>query len=235
VDLVIAPTISHVKIDHKAATFEFDTGVKHETFSGVPIGLVKHRIMWPSDESGNRTPICRSSDSQIGFPRVLDRDNPHHVEAEFFGNVPLAFHPETNQVMVNCFSCPHRGDGRRKKGQDGPRCTPEWSLILGTVTAGKAYALRLRGSSLWAAADYLKQFEQARTPAFTHRVGFSLLAAKGNGIRYATLVIDKGEPTDHGQWKQYFDTFLQVREHLESPPRTSSGNGSSSKITPLSM
>ena len=234
-DLVIAPTIRAIKIDHKSGAFQLDDGTQHDSFSGIPIGLVKHRIMWPSDESGNRTPICRSSDSQIGFPRVLDRDHPHNVEAEFFNNVPLAVHPETNQVMINCFSCPHRGDGRRRQGQDGPRCTPEWSLVFGTATAGKAFALRLRGSSLWAAADYLKQFERAQTPAFTHHVHLSLTHSKGNGIKYATLVIDKAEATDHAEWKQWFDTFLQVREHLESPPRTSSGNGSSSKITPLSM
>ena len=195
--------------------------------NAVILGLVKQRIMWDDDVEEGDKPQCKSPDHDHGFPQMREDieyskqfpwDQSNFDKANFPPN-------ERGLIELPCNSCVFNQWGKDPRSGKSipPRCSEQHTYPLAyTTDGGESYTTAIvtfQRTGIKPSKSYLSTFAQANMPMFTSFTELTLQVNKRGTVEYSVPIFKKGGPTDRNNWRQYADSYVQIREFLRTPPR----------------
>lgn len=207
----VMPTLS---IAHKEGLFV--DGLSGETYSDLEVillGLVKGRILWPSDLGTQKeSPLCKSYNFDHGRPDPLKPDR-FPWKASGFKMADFA-----EQPVLPCEGCKLKDWGSNPK-TDSPWCTEQHQYIL-LLPVGDDYSpavLTIQRTGLKPSRAYATNFSRAKEPLFITTTKLTLSQQRKGSVDYSVPQFLKGSPTDPEQYSTYANTYRRIRAFLQTP------------------
>ncbi len=221
-----------IKIDHKAGVFvDSLSNETFESFDGVMLGLVKGRVMWPSEigEEG-MMPVCRSLDHSHGRPsdEFNMKDPSKKIPAKVSGfsekavKVAIA---ETKKgpaadedKLLLCGDC-GLAEWESMPGSKTPWCSEQFTFPVLRITEDGGFApayITFQRASIKACKAYISSFRQAQRPMYTVRTNIKAIHQKRGNVEYVTPQFTKGEGTDPSDWPEFSENFADIRSFLKT-------------------
>lgn len=213
-----------------------NSGEEFTTLTGVPLGMIKQRAMFPKGTAELGPPQCKSNDAQTGYPsfdgdedRIFPWDeaglNPHGQNKD-----------EHGRVTINCKDCPFARWSKVKGKDEKPRCTERHTYPLLYSTNGSsdydhAGVLSIQSSSMSNSNRFLSAFKTARQPLYTATVELTLDKKKNGMVKYSVVQFKRLGTTDVADRPTFSEQLAGIREYLRRPPRFE-GEGGPAEGTP---
>lgn len=216
-----------ITIDHTDAVFR-DTmsGVAVAEFSGIVLGLVKQRVLWPPEVGDEPAqPLCKSVDFKTGRPNV--------------DTFPLAESKLTltldDGVTASCEDCALK-DWDTHPTRQGPWCQEQhvWAVLADLEDDGNAAPalLTFQRSSMKPSRQYLGAFARKRQPSFSVVTHFKLNGQKRGSVKYAVPELSRGEATDPDDWSHFGEQYLSIRGFLQTVRSDEESSDTTASKTP---
>ena len=214
-------SMPQLKIVHDQALFEDSlSGEQFDTMDVILLGLVKQRVLWPSEMGEEaEAPLCRSYNFTEGVPgekfgERMKRDPASPLEASGYTEADvLAGH-------LSCLSCNLKEWGSHPS-RDVPWCVEQFVLavMIGSPDEpiGSPAMLTLQRSSIKPAKAYITSFVRTRTPLFVNRTTMSLNGQSRGTVKYSIPKFVKGVPTDAEYHGDYAELYRQVKDFVTTP------------------
>lgn len=214
-----------------------NTGEEFTVLTGIPLGMIRQRAMFPSGTSELGPPQCKSNDGEIGYPsfdgdedRVFPWDdaglNPHSQDKDEFGRVILKCvkkDPNTGKLVPVCpFAQWTKGKGGKN---DKPRCTERhtypflYSKDGDTKNFPNAGILSIQSSSMSNSNKFLSGFKTSKKPLYSAVVQLTLDKKKNGMVKYSVVQFTKLGVTDIVDYAGFSEQYQGIREFLRRPPR----------------
>lgn len=215
-------TMPMIKIIHDEAMWEDSlSGQRFDEIDVVLLGLIKQRVLWPSEVSEDaEAPLCRSYNFTVGIPgdkfSVSEKRDPNSpmIASGFTAD-------EVESGELACGSCNLKEWGSHPS-RDVPWCVEQYvfAVMLGEPDEdlGSPAILTLQRSSMKPAKSYITSFVRTRQPLFVARTNLKLDARSRGSVRYSVPKFVKGVPTDPDFHGQYAEMYRQVKEFVATPP-----------------
>lgn len=200
-------------IVQQEAVFEDSlSGEKFAEMDVVILGLIKQRVLWPSELGENdSSPLCKSTNYTTGYP------NP-----STFPWAESGFSPQDGQqgsVTLSCNDCALKEWGSHPTN-NVPWCSEQYTFaLLRPTSGGHAPAIvTFQRSGVKSCKTYLTSFAQAKTPLFTCVTKISLEARKRGSVSYAVPKFVKGAETPQELWGEFAQQYRDIRDFLQKAP-----------------
>lgn len=213
-------TMPMIKIVHDEALWEDSlSGEKFPELDVVLLGLIKQRILWPSEvaDGDSDGPLCRSYNFTLGHPGsdFTKKDNKvTPLEVSGFTQADLDAGP------LSCTSCNLKEWGSHPL-RDVPWCVEQFvfAVMLGEPDEpmGAPAIMTLQRSSMKPAKAYLTSFLRARSPLFTARTTLKLNGQSRGSVKYSVPKFIKGVPTDPDYHGEYASLYRAVKDFVSTP------------------
>lgn len=228
--------VPRIQISHKDGVFKDSlSGEEFATIIGVPLGVVKQRVMWDAEVSETPSkPLCKSNDAKTGFP---------NMDAEKDGGFPWSSAPgldpntqpkdEYDRIVIACDSCPFTTWGKNAKtGKPVPPPCKErhtYPFIYNRSQHGEGFQppymesgiVSFQGSGIRPSKLYIAGFKRARLPLYTGVVKVSLDMAKRGSVDYSIPKFQKIGSVPDDELVNFAQEWPEMREFLSRAPRPS--------------
>lgn len=231
-DVSASESAPRLRISHRDGRYiNTQTGEEYETFTGIPLGVIRGRVMFPKeiDVSGNGKPLCKSPDAITGFPNInpklpadkrFDWEGSGYNEAE----VPL---DARGHMPILCEACAYSN----WHDKTPPPCAEQWTVPM-------VYPRQIENSDQWdwdnlilvtfqkssmtPAKRYASSFKQTRQPMFSAQVTLGLDIKTRGSVVYAESTFTRGPDVPQEHWPRYADLYRSFRDYLHEPPPATS-------------
>lgn len=210
-------------IDHETAQFKNTTsGEMFPELRIIFLGLVKQRIMWDTVVDEGDKPQCKSPNHEVGYPQMrTDIPTRKQFPWEKSNFSKDDFPPnDAGLVALPCSTCTLKDWGKERG--DRPACSEQATFPVYYQLADGGWApaiISFQKSGIKAAMTYAGSFASRRQPMFTAITKVTLTPESRGKTRYATPGFQSIGPSDSTSWRDYLETFRQVRTFLHEPPR----------------
>lgn len=200
-----------IKLNHTEAVWEDSlSGEKFEVLDAVLLGLIKGRILWPTEVGDEKVPpLCKSYDFEVGYP---GKEFP-------FKAAGLDVAPGVGTTLA-CATCPLKDWGSNPSG-DTPWCSEQHTYAILTNLdedgQGSPAVLTLQRSAIKPSRAYLSAFARTRQPLFTVRTTLTLDAKRRGTVSYAVPKLARGAATPGDMHGEYANTYLSIRDFVQTP------------------
>jgi hypothetical protein len=229
--------IPRIAINHKAGVFKDTlTGEEFAKIVGVPLGVIRQRVMWSADmDEAAKPPLCKSNNGKVGYP---------NSESEKNGGFPWSDAKDLNQAtlpkdeqgrtIISCEGCPFAEWGRDKTGKPvPPPCKERYTIPIMYNREGNSYdppymdsgILGFQGSGIKPTKTYAAGFIRTNRPLYSAVVEITLQSAKRGSVDYAFPVFRKVGPVPDADWEMFGRELPPLREYLTRPPRSEEEGG----------
>lgn len=201
--------IPRLKILHAEALFE--DSLSKETFevlSGVPLGMIRQRVLFHEEIDKFDGPLCRSSNFTHGQPWRV--------------NFPWAQSGFTEDDLsgdtLSCEKCKLKDWGSHPS-RDTPYCSEQMVVpFMREFDDGTSSAVltTFQKSGIKPVKSYMSRFVQREEPLFMHHATITLIPAKRGSVTYSVPEIVIGELTDLADHPAYGQTFTNIKAFLHS-------------------
>lgn len=229
-DFTPSASMPRIQIVHDKGVFKDAlTDEEFELLYGIPLGLIKQRVMWhPKVEDGDM-PQCKSNDGDTGYPNIKGPTQKCMFPFQRSGiNLDILPRDEFRRPTIACEGCPHTQwtkdpeDGKRVP----PACAERYTIpILYSTTEGgdidRAGIVSFQKSGITPAKNYIQGFARAKQPLFSSFVTIRLETAKRGTVVYSTPKFKRGGPVSQAEFPNYVQQYREIRELLRNPPRPS--------------
>lgn len=217
---VVMPTL---RINHKEATYK--DGLSGEEFPSLEVvilGLVKQRILWDAEVSGDSdAPLCKSYDHANGVP---DPKAPHRFPWKESGYNMADFDTGAGIAPLPCEGCALSEWGSHPKNET-PYCAEQYTLVVmmpvveedGSIIYAAPALLSLQRSAVKPAKAYISSFQRSRSPLFIVTTKLGLNAQRRGTVDFATPTLVRGEPTDAALHPEWAANYRLIRESITAP------------------
>lgn len=204
-----------IKIDHASATYEDTlTGETFPEMKVIILGLVKQRVMWDTELSGDDKPypLCRSLDFKVGFPTdkfPWTQQSNFPTPAELDAAPPLP-----------CAQCKFKEWDSNPTRNGPPWCTEQHTFLLMQEVSDDVWSpalITFQRSAIQNSNKYLSSFQRAQEPMFKYYTTLRLEAKKRGKNTYGVPTFMKGAETPSDLWGSYADTYVAIRKLVQSP------------------
>jgi hypothetical protein len=227
-----------LRIDGPKALFvDSLTQKEYPALDVVILGLVKGRVMWNKVVDDGDRPMCKSPDTENGFPNVSEQ-TPRSKRFPFsISNFqPQDFPAEqgiNGHVTLPCGSCKFKEWGKDEDGKSTPPPCAEQHifplLYLDPEDGSMNPAiLTLKGSGIKPSKAYVGGFMRTRQPMFSVMTHLTLQPMNRGSVNYAVPILRRGEVTDQEEWGEYANLYYSSRDYLRQPPRPGEDAGDGS-------
>lgn len=220
--------IPRIQIMHKEGRFKVNnTGQEFEELVCVIAGTVKQRILWAKEVDDGDRPMCKSNDHDLGFPNVSE-DTPKDKRFPWAkSNFDPAQFPAGGGNSVNglvtlpCGSCIFKewdkGDWKQ------PPCNEQFTFIVFfTPDDGESWSpalLTFAKTGIKPSKQYISSFAQTKKAMFTAFTTIRLDVLSRSTVYYSVPKFTRGDQTPRDSWKEYADTYTNIRDFIRQPPR----------------
>lgn len=193
-----------IQIDHKKNAFvDKLTGQEYATLDVVMLGLLKQRVMWPSDLDSKDGLLCKSQDGSTGTPR---EKFPWPEFKKGGGVEPL------NATHIECETCTFaKWDSHPKNAT--PWCSLQhvYPVVIGDSTDVTGL-LTLQRSAIKPSNGYISGFVREGRPMFTVRTLISLNSNRNGSVEYSTPSFKRGDntPEDITLWRRWAKQYKDI-------------------------
>lgn len=226
--------VPRIQIVHKSGVFKDSlSGEEFAEIVGVPLGVVKQRIFWPSDMGETPSkPFCKSNDAKTGYP---------NEDAEKDGGFPWSdaagLDPNTQpkdefgRTVISCETCPFAQwgtDPKNPKKSVPPPCKERHTYpIIYNRTGGEGYEppymesgiVSFQGSGIKPSRLYVAGFKRAKLPLYTGVVRIKLNRASRGAVDYSVPEFKRVGTVPDDELVMYAQDWPGMREFLTKPPR----------------
>lgn len=229
--------IPRLRIVHAEGVFEDNlTKQKFSKLQVILLGLVKQRIMWDDDVQEGDRPQCKSPDGDLGFPQMR-KDIPAAKQfpwqASNFNEPDFPPNPEYNNLIaLPCESCVFSKwvKNPRTGKNDPPPCSEQHTFPLKySADEGETWTTAIvtfQRTGIKPSKSYISSFVQSSMPMFTAVTELSLSIQTRGSVTFSVPVLKRMGATDRGEWRNYADTYRQIRSFLRTPPRNNAEDDS---------
>ena len=224
--------VPRIGINHKGGTFK-DTlsGEEFAEIVGVPLGVIKQRVMWDPDvENDNKKPWCKSNDAKTGYPNPSSERDGGFPWSDAKGLDPNTQpKDEFGRTIIACDSCPFAEWGRHPKTGKStpPPCKERYTIPVVYNREGTAYdppymdsgIVAFQGASITPIKRYLTAFVRNKLPLYSAVVRLKLNMQKRGSVDYSVVEATKVAEVPRDDWEMYARDLPTLREYLTKPPR----------------
>lgn len=214
------------------------TNEEYPYLVGIPLGLVRQRVMWSPDMGEDKgRPQCKSSDAVDGYPNVKDVGTDDEFPwDEFPISMEQTTKDEYDRPVLKCNGCPFAEWTKDKKGKPKPPLCKERYTFPFLYTTNRnpdqsfntqgpfdaAGVFSLQGSGIKPARTYMSRFAASKMPLYSAIAQITLRGEERGSVKYSVPEFKKLDNTDPSDWYTYSEQLVQVREYLKAPPRPES-------------
>lgn len=234
--------VPRIQINHKGGTFKDNlTGTEFAVIRGILLGLVKQRVMWPSEMTNDGRPMCKSSDNITGYPLMegtRDQIFPWDDAGLKVSDVPK---DDYDRPTIPCEICPFTKWTKTASGKNQPpKCSERHTFpVLYTldeqVTVGQAFPLAgivsLQRTGISPSRTYLSAFVRGKLPLYSVYTELRLKRESRGSVEYAVPVFTKIGDVPQELWEDYALQYRGLRDFLRMPPRADDDMDSASRHT----
>lgn len=209
------------KIDHDEGKWvDSLTNQTFDSLTGVVLGVVKTRILWPAEPgAAGDTPICRSYDvgpdgeGGTGYPD----------EEKFGAKVVLSTSGFTRADLdagtLNCADCKLKDWGSHPKS-DAPWCNEQWStpILIPNDEGGYMPAIiPHQRTAIKPLKAYITGFAGRKKPFYTATTRIELVAMKKGTAPYFVPKFILSGDSDPDMWAEFSMNLSSIRHFLMTP------------------
>lgn len=226
-DLEASRRIPRLKIVHKKGVFlAQDTNEEFNLLEGVPLGLVRQRVMWNREVEEGDKPLCKSNDGKTGYPNM---DGPSRCDFPWQRSGIQKGTTEVDEFgrpILSCESCAFAQWGPpapgSKKGTP-PACSERYTIpLLYSIEPGsppdRAGVVSFQRSGITPLKTYMSTFKVQKKPLFAASLQLSLRIQSRGSVDYSVPYVRQVGPTSAADWPQFAEEFRRIREILQAPP-----------------
>lgn len=233
-------SVPRLKIAHKEGAFvDPSDNSKYGEIFCVILGLVRQRVLFDAkvDPSNPEKPMCKSPDTNIGFPNL----NPENAKKAFpWDKAKLdpsqAGRDEDGRTVIKCTTC-HLKEWDSHPLGDKPWCSEQFTLPIlfapsleELVEHGGVPALiSMQKTAIKPTKNYLKTFQMRKLGAYTAYAKISLLVEKAADNIYSKPVYTRVGDTPQVNWLDWVEQFNAISKFLKEqrPPAPDDGSETS--------
>jgi hypothetical protein len=233
-----------IKTVHAEGCFQDSlSNQKFNEFEGIVLGLVKNRILWPSEVGDEgELPLCRSLDFKHGRPHPVkfvtkDVSGQYPSKVSKLGKDRIQAAIEALEedpvgadldVLLPCASCALQ-QWETMPGGKTPWCTEQYIFPVIRLTDEGGFApgyMTFQRASLKACRAYISVFKGINKPMYTSFTTVKAVHQKRGQVPYVTPEFTKGKSTDPELWASFSTDLHRIRTFLTTPraPRDSEGD-----------
>lgn len=217
-------SIPRLRIKHKQGVFEDGaSGVQLPEMACVILGLVRQRVLFHYDVEDDDQPMCKSFDSQTGFPNL----EPKKPKLTFpwaiakFNPADFPPSPQDGLVALPCNGCAAKDWGSHPVG-DKPYCAEQFTLPIyyaptfEELQAGSysSALISFQKTSLPPLKRYLSPFQQRGIGAYTQYTQIGLSMRKRGQTDYCVATFKSLGPTPTEEYASFSENYQVIRQFL---------------------
>lgn len=226
-DLEPSRRIPRLRLVHKKGVFlDTETNQEFPFIEGVPLGLVRQRVMWNRNVNEGDKPLCKSNDGKIGYPNI---DGPAHCDFPWDRSGTTreaATLDEFARPTLSCESCAFAQWGPPAPGSKKstpPACSERYTIpLLYATEAGqqpnRAGVVSFQRSGIAPLKAYMSVFKTQKKPLFAAVMQLNLQIHSRGTVDYSVPYVRQAGPTSASDWPQFAEEFRRIREILQAPP-----------------
>ncbi len=216
--------LPRLSIDHDDGQFvDSLSGERHDQITGVILGLVKQRVLWPPEMGEeNAPPLCRSYDFHHGRPGEKFPWQASGFDSDEFDG------QDATDTVLPCAACRLKEWGSHPQ-RDTPWCAEQHVYPI-VMESGPAL-LTVQRSGMKSSRAYLSSFARTKTPLYTALTTLKLSGNRRGKVNYYVPTFAKTGPSNQDDWPEYASTYRSIRDFLQTP-RTRDDDPTSATSSP---
>jgi hypothetical protein len=199
------------------------SGEKFQGLDVVLLGLIKQRILWPPEVSGDKeAPLCKSFNFTEGRP---DPANPSRFPWKASG-FSMGDYVKGDDVppVLTCEGCKLKDWGTHPKTET-PWCSEQHTFAL-LMQVGDGYSpaiLTVQRTGIKPSKAYLTSFARSASPLFIVTTKLGLTVSKRGTVVYAVPTFTRGVPTPEEAHPEFAAHYRRIREFITTPTAATEG------------
>lgn len=193
------------------------SGERFETLEVVLLGLIKQRILWPTEMGAEKeAPMCKSYNFTEGRP---DPVNPSRFPWKASGFAMAEYVDGENPPAVACDSCALKEWGSNPKG-DTPWCSEQhtFAVLLPVVGGGFSPAvMTLQRTGIKPSKAYMTSFVRAQSPLFVTTTKLGLSVQKRGTVTFSVPTFARGVATSPEDHAGFASNYRRIRDFIATP------------------
>lgn len=231
-------SLPRIQIAHKDGLFvDKQTNEQFPKIYGVFLGLIKQRAMWAKELEDDSKPLCKSNDSEWGYPNVTGPGHSLFPWAATGIDPNVQPRDEEGRITMKCETCPMAQWGRSSTKNTPPPCSEKYTMPVhySTEPGGQldhAGIISFQRSSITPLKQFISAFIRMKQPLFSAYVELGLLLQKRGQVDYSVPTVKRGVAVPPENWEDFAREYRSIREFLRQRPRQADGSAPVSAAQP---